>query len=258
MIRRLLSLAIALGLAILASIGSAQQPRTIPVVGILVPSIGPDHPLLDTLRNRLRELGYVDGQSIRYEFRGAQSHLDRLPGLAEELVRSKVDVILAATEPAVLAAKDATTTIPIVMVAYASDPAASGLIDSFGRPGGNVARIFTREPELLGKRLELLKEAIPGLSRVVVFWDSFSTSKERDWLKQAAPSLGIRLDFMELRVPYDLKAAVRTAKTNKAGAIMIMFSPALFIYTERRSQRKPSSIGWRYPVIWTNTRVPED
>lgn len=245
MIQRVFLFAIAFGLAILATIGSAQQPRTVPVVGILVPSIGPDHPLLETLRNRLRELGFVDGQNIRYEFRGAQGQLDRLPGLAEELVRIKVDVILAATEPAVLAAKDATTTIPIVMVAYASDPAASGLIDSFGRPGGNVTGVFTREPELLGKRLELLKEAIPGLSRVAVFWDSFTTRKERDWLTQAAPALGIQLEFVELRVPYDFKAAFRIARKNKAGAVMTMFSPAFYM---RRAEIADEALANRLPL----------
>jgi len=245
-IQRLFVLAIAFSLAILATIGNAQQPEKVPVVGILVPSIGPDHPLIVTLHKRLRELGYMNGQNIKFEFRSAQNHLDRLPGLAEELVRLKVDVILAAVEPSIWAAKNATGTIPIVMVAYAADPASSGLVDSLGRPGGNLTGVFTREPELVGKRLELLKEAVPGLLRVAVFWDSFASRKEHDELGRAALALGIQLELEELRAPYDFKEAFRTAKRKKAGAVMTLSSSVFYV---RNAQIAEQALANRLPLM---------
>jgi putative ABC transport system substrate-binding protein len=220
-------------------IWAQQQPR-VAVVGFLVPSIPENHPALETLRNRLRELGYVKGQNIKYEYRSAQGELGRLPGLAEELARLKVDVIVAATEPAIWAAKNATTTIPIVMVAYSSDPTASRLVDSFGRPGGNLTGIFTRDSELLGKRLELLKETIPGLSLVTVFWDSYSAQGsaqgERDELKRAAHPLKVQLEFVEIRAPSETSAAFTAARKRKAQAVMILLSPALYVRNARIAQ----------------------
>lgn len=245
MIRRLFVLAIAFGLAILATIGSAQQPEKVPVVGILVPSIGPDHPLIVTLRKRLRELGYVDGQNIRFEFRGAQGQVNRLPRLAEELVRLKVDVIFTAVEPAIWAVKKATSTIPIAMIAYSDDPTASGLIDSLSRPGGNITGIFTRQPELSAKRLELLKEALPGLSRVAVFWDAFSSRREREEVERAARALGIQVEFQELRAPEDLMAAFRTAKKRGAGAVITLYAPTFYV---NRARVAEAALENRLPV----------
>ena len=121
-----------------------------PVLGVLVPSIGESDPLIDAMRSSLRELRYIEGQNIRIEFRSADGKLERLPGLAQELVRLKVDVIVAGADPAIQAAQRATSTIPIVMVGYIFDPVTSGLIDSYGRPRGNLTGVFTRISELAG------------------------------------------------------------------------------------------------------------
>ena len=226
MSRRLFLLVVVAILTLVSLPTWAQQHNGVTVVGILVPGIGVNHPAVVTLRSRLRELGYVEGQNIRYEFRTAQGEVDRLPGLAQELIRLNVDVIVAATESAIWAVKNATTKIPIVMVVY-SDPVASRLVNSFNRPGGNVTGIFTLDSELEGKRLELLKETIPGLSKVAVLWDSFSTRNESDELERAARSLKIQLEFIEFRAPYDAKAAINAAKSKNAQAAMNLMSPAL-------------------------------
>jgi ABC-type uncharacterized transport system substrate-binding protein len=123
-----------------------------------------------------------------------------------------------------------TSTISIVAVVYDEDPVSSGLIRSFHQPGGNITGISQRQLEIVGKRLELLKEALPGLSHVAVFWDSFGT-RELAELHPAAHALGIKLDLIELKAPYDFQAAYRTAKQNKAGAVILMFSSVF--YAER-------------------------
>ena len=228
--RRLFLLAIAFGLTMLTSIGSAQQSRTVPVVGILMAAAGSDDALVEALREGLRELGYVEGRNIRFEYRGAQGHAERLPQLARELVQLKVDAILVGAGASIRAAKQATSTIPILAVMYDEDPVSSGHIERFNRPGGNITGIYQRQLEIVGKRLELLKEALPGLSHVAVFWDSFGT-RELAELKPAARALGIKLELIELRAPYDFPAAYQAAKKKKAGAVILLFSSVF--YAER-------------------------
>ena len=160
--RCLFLLSAALHLALLATTAWAQQAESVPVVGVLMVAAGPNEGQVEALRKGLRELGYVDGRNIKIEYRGAQGHADQLPRLAEELVRLKVDVLVAGAEPIVRAARQATSTIPIVMVMYDYDPVVAELINSFNRPGGNITGLFTRQSELVGKRLELLKSALPG------------------------------------------------------------------------------------------------
>ena len=136
----------------------AQQPKKVPRIGILVStSLSVTNEAVEAFRQRLRELGYVEGKNIAFEFRVAENKLDRLPDLAAELVRLKVDAIITGSTPAAQAAKRATTTIPIVM-ANVSDPVAMGLVASLARPGGNVTGLSNLAPDLAGKRLELLKE----------------------------------------------------------------------------------------------------
>lgn len=125
------------------------------------------------------------------------------------------------------AARNATTSIPIVMVAYTFDPLASGLIDSVGRPGGNLTGISSRAPELAGKRLELLKEAIPGLTRVAVLWDALARDQVEE-LNSAARSLGIQLELLELHAPYDFKTSFKIAKKKRAGAVIVLTSTAFY------------------------------
>jgi putative ABC transport system substrate-binding protein len=144
------------------------------------------------LKQRLQELGYVEGQNLRLEFRTSEEHLERLPDLAAELVRLPVDVLVASgPEAALRAAKDATTTIPIVMVAIDYDPIALGYIAGLPHPGGNITGVFHQQPELAGKRLELLKEAVPQLRRVAVFWDVPSADQWRA-TANAARELGVQ------------------------------------------------------------------
>jgi putative ABC transport system substrate-binding protein len=217
-------LAVAMNLAVASGVVCAQQPSNVPVVGALMLNEGPHEPVVEEMRKGLRALGYVEGRNITIEYRLAQGQVDRLPRLAEELVGLKVDVIFVGTESSARAAKQATNVIPIVLVAHDYDPVAAGLIASLNRPGGNVTGVFSRQSHLVAKRLELLKEALPGVSRVAVFWDSFG-QRQLDELTPAARSLGVRLELVELRAPYDFKEAFKAAKRKRAGALMCLVSP---------------------------------
>ncbi|HEY6366220.1 MAG TPA: ABC transporter substrate-binding protein [Candidatus Binatia bacterium] len=148
-----------------ASAAEAQQAKKRPRIGVLSSRLGPLPTREGAFQEGLRKLGYVEGQSITIEYRYAEERLDRLPDLVAELVQSKVDVIVAVSTPAIEAAKKATTTIPIIM-AGVSDPVGTGFVASLARPGGNITGLSLQSPELSGKRLELLKEVIPKLSRV--------------------------------------------------------------------------------------------
>jgi putative tryptophan/tyrosine transport system substrate-binding protein len=154
----------------------AQQPTKIPRIGYLSPNSSPTNPArIEAFRRGLRELGHVEGKNIFIEYRYAEDKLDRLPSLAAELVRLKVDVIVTSSPSPTRAAKEATVTIPIVF-AQDGDPVASGFVASLGRPGGNITGLSTLAPELSGKRLEVLKEVVPSVSRVAVIGTSTTTS----------------------------------------------------------------------------------
>jgi putative ABC transport system substrate-binding protein len=149
----------------------AQQPSKVPKIGFLVvPSRSFFADRMESFRQGLHSLGYVEGKNILIEYRYAEGKLDRLPGLAKELVGVNVDLIVTTTTPSVLAAKNATRTIPIVF-AGVQDPVASGIIDSLARPGGNATGLSILGPELSGKRLELLKEVVPRVTRVAFLWN---------------------------------------------------------------------------------------
>jgi putative ABC transport system substrate-binding protein len=170
------------------------------------------NPLLyEAFRQGLRDLGYVEGCNVVIEYRGAEGKPERLPALAAELVALKVDVIVVGSTPQALAAKQATRTLPIVF-ASAPDPVENGLVTSLARPGGNVTGLSALAKELVGKRLEQLKQAVPGVSRVAVLWQpgAFGERTERDMLKGAevaARALGVRLQFVEARGPEDFDRA---------------------------------------------------
>jgi putative ABC transport system substrate-binding protein len=179
----------------------AQQPKKIPRVGLLS-TFSPSEamPWHQALREGLRHLGWVEGENITVEHRYAESRLDRLPALASDLVRLNVDLIVADTMSPAFAAKNATQTIPIV-IASGSDLVASGLADSLARPGGNITGLDQIAPELGGKRLELLKEILPKLSRVVVLWSPRNQTSTRNWneLQRPARQLGLSLHSLEVR-----------------------------------------------------------
>jgi len=211
---------------------AAQQPTRVPVIGVLMVSAGPQDSVVEAFRLGLREHGYVEGRDIRIEFRSAKGRADRLPGLAEELVRLAADIIFAAAEPSLLAAKHATSTIPIVMVANDYDPLALGLITSYARPGGNVTGVSSLHSELIGKQLELLKEAVPGVSRVAVLWDSFSR-RHLNKLEDAARLLKIELRPVEANAPESLEPAFKAAARGGARALVVLFSPAFYVQRSR-------------------------
>jgi putative tryptophan/tyrosine transport system substrate-binding protein len=155
----------------LVHVSDAQQPKKVYRIGYLSSGASSASETTEVLRQRLRELGYIEGKNIAFEYRSAEGKIDRFPDLAAELVRLKVDVIVTVSTPAAVAAKNATTTIPIVM-AGGSDPVATGLIPSLARPGGNITGITLMNAETAGKRLQLLKETSPKVSRVAVLWNS--------------------------------------------------------------------------------------
>jgi putative ABC transport system substrate-binding protein len=182
----------------------AQQPTKVPRIGFAVGqgSTKNPGPIVEAFRQGLRDLGYTEGKNILVEYRFAEGIENRIPGLVAELVQLKVDVIVVPALVAIRAAKQATKTIPIVMVTTA-DPVATGLIESLARPGGNITGLTRLTAELSGKRLELLKEAVTGLSRVGILWDadgagSANSFKEYD---AAARALKIPLQSLEVRGP---------------------------------------------------------
>jgi len=232
MICRFLPLAFAAAVTLLVAPAWAQQPKKMPVVGILVTHAAANDPIFDSVRAGLHEYGYEEGRNIRLEIVTAEGQLDRLPGLARELVRQNVDVIIAPNDLSTRTAQKATTAIPIVSIGFGKDPVAAGVVDSFGRPGGNVTGLYELFFELDGKRLEILKETLPGVSRIAVLWGAGFDSPS-DELERAAQSLGLRLDLIEVRGANDLEAAFKAAKRNKAGAVLLRASPIFYVHRIR-------------------------
>ena len=220
--RRALVIAVAVAVLMAPLAAGAQQAAKIPRVGYLVSSfsgiVG-----AQGLRPWLQELGYAEGRTIVFESRFAAGNDDQLPRLAAELVRSNVNLIVAMGTPAIRAAKEATGTIPIVMVAP-GDPVRAGLITSLGRPGGNITGLTTLAPELSGKRLELLKEIVPRLSRFAVLWNPAEPDTRLEWneTQAAARRLGLQLVSLEARKPADLATAFQAARNQRAGALVVL------------------------------------
>jgi putative tryptophan/tyrosine transport system substrate-binding protein len=192
---------VAVILLTVAVVTEAQQPKKLPRIGYLsnLDPIRLSAPS-EAIRLALRERGYIEGQNIAFEYRSAKGKLDRLPELAAELVRLKVDIIvIAGGDTTIRAAKDATKTIPIVMVGSGGDPVEAGFIESLARPGGNVTGMTNLVRELGGKRLELLKEAVPKLSRVAVLHDPANAREVKEVLPVAARALKLTLRSWEVR-----------------------------------------------------------
>src|SRR5713101_6848653 len=226
---RLIGLAVVLGLSLLAPLAAeAQQAGKIARIGYLSSDLAASPDLREAFLQGLRDLGYVEGRNVMIEYRNAEGKLERLPALAAELVALKVDVILAGGTPQALAAKQATRTLPIVF-AVAADPVTSGLVTSLARPGGNVTGLSILSPELVGKGLERLKEAVPGVSRVAVLWQPAAVGErtERAMLKEAevaARTLGMRPQFIEARGPADFDGAFSDMTRAHAGALTVLAS----------------------------------
>jgi ABC-type uncharacterized transport system substrate-binding protein len=208
-----------------APVAAAAQPAGKAYrIGVLSPgSVEGSSAEIAALRQGLRELGYVEGQNIRVEWHFAAGRHERLPALAAELVRGKFDVIFAINSPATQAAKSATSTIPIVFV-RSGDPVASGLVPSLARPGGNVTGLASFVADMSGKRLELLKEAIPRLTRVAVLWNAPSKGAEIVFveLKAAGPLLGLQILDAGVRGPNELPSAFEAAAKERANALVVV------------------------------------
>ena len=226
---------------------SAQQQGKIPRIGFLTGS-----PLSSQLRRNeafrqgLRDLGYVDGKNVVIAWRSYEGQRDRQRALVAELVRSNVDVIVAVGSGDIRAAKEATSTIPIVML-VGGDPVASGFVASLARPGGNVTGLATLRPELSGKRLELLKEVVPRLSRVAVFASPLSEdhSQMRKELELAAGSFGVTLQYFDVQNASDVEPAFRAAAKERADAIFFR------VPGPQASSQRPQIVS-----LAQNTRIP--
>jgi putative ABC transport system substrate-binding protein len=213
----------------------AQEPLRVPRIGMLN-VFGPEHPearlILDVFREALSELGYIEGRNVVIEHRWADGQTERLSGLAAELVRLKVDLIVAGATPQARAAKQATSTIPIVSWAM-QDPVRDGLVASLARPGGNVTGLTFLGPELVAKRLGLLKEALPKVHRVAVLWhpSGYSERTRQEMAQEAdeaASALGVKLRFIPASVPNDLDNAFAAMVQERANALIVFPSPMLY------------------------------
>src|SRR5512138_817416 len=208
--RRELLIAAGGGALMLAARSWAQARRT-PLIGFLSPVVPLNNSdfRLDEFRAGMRELGYVEGKNYRLEARWGQGKLERMPALAAELVRLKVDVLVAAGSPSVLAARDATRTIPIVMP-FSSDPVGDGIVQSLAHPGGNITGLSMMAPELGAKRLQMLREVLSSRSRsVAVLWNPAYTGMRARFTEaeRAAPAVGMQVRSLEVRDPREMEAA---------------------------------------------------
>jgi putative tryptophan/tyrosine transport system substrate-binding protein len=217
-------------LLVTGAVATAQQPAKvepakIPKIGWLsarrASNIGQE-----TIVRMLRDLGYVEGKNVAFEYRFADNKLERLPALADELVRLKVDVLLTAGTPGALALKKATGTIPIVFLDV-TDPVAAGLVDSLARPGGNLTGFSSIEAVLAGKRLELLKETVSKLSRVAVLWDPRNPGSAQEWKEsqRAARELVLQLHSMEVSSADKYEDAFKEAIRARSSAIAVLSNP---------------------------------
>jgi len=218
-------LAVSLSLAPLAA--EAQPPGKIPRIGVLVvPTRSFFSTRIEAFRQGLREFGYVEGKNVLFDYRYAEGKLDLLPALASELVQLKVDVIVTASPAGVQAAKNATSTIPIVFAAI-GDPVGGGFVASLARPGGNVTGLSILAPELSGKRLELLKEAFPKVTRVVILWNPTTGGDSFREMQAVAKALGVQHQSMEVRGANDFENGFQRAKKEGAQALVTTPNPVI-------------------------------
>ena len=255
---RLIGLAVILAVSVLSPLAAgAQQPGKVPRIGFLgATSAFTEKSRIEAFRQGLHELGYVEGENIVIEWRWAEGKFDRLPVLAAELVRLNVEVIVTGGSTSSGAAKEVTTTIPIVM-AQTNDPVGSGFVASLARPGGNMTGLSTFAPELSGKRLELLKEVVPKLSRVAVFGDS-TTPGNAQALKEtelAARALKVQLRYLDILGPKDIETAFREASKGRADAVLVLGAPVLI---SPRRQIADLTVKNRLPAAYPVAEYVED
>ena len=229
----LLVAAVVLGGLSVSVSSDAQQPAKTTRVGYLTPISQPARE--QVFRQELRRLGYVEGQNIALEYRSANGSFERLPDLAAELVGLKVDIIVAVVTQAALAAKNATGTIPIVMIGV-GDPVGAGLVASLARPGGNVTGTSTVAADVVGKQLELLREMLPKVSRVAVLWNPANPvfqKQQVDEAKAAAAKLNVQLQFVEARTPDELDRALAAIAKQRTDALFVLSDPVFGVHVAR-------------------------
>jgi putative ABC transport system substrate-binding protein len=246
---------IAFVLVVAGAVAQAQQPKKIHRIGVLAEGSPQGYGLrIGAFLQGLRELGYAEGKNITIEYRFAEGRRERHADLAAQLVRLKVDVIVAAGGTGVaLALKEATSTIPIVM-AHGGDPVARGIIASLARPGGNITGLTSISPELAGKRLELLKETVPRLTRVGVLWDpagqgAAAVVKETE---VAARGMGVQVQSLEVRSPEDFEDVFKAATIGRSQALIITGTPVTTTYGTRIVELATRS---RLPTMSTQSQL---
>ena len=239
------------------SSADAQQPTKIPRIGYLsAPSPSNMAARNEAFRQGLRDLGYVEGKNIVIEYRSGEGKLDRLPALAAELVRLKVDVIVTGGPGSTRSTKEATSTIPIVM-AQDNDPVGNGFVASLAHPGGNITGLATLSPEIGGKRLELLKEIVPKLSRVAVLGTSTipGSAQQLKETERAAGALGMKLQYLDVLDPKDIETTFRAATKGRAEAVLTLTSVILL---SQRAQLFNLVVKNRLPAIYSQPEYVED
>ena len=235
---------------------AAQQPTKIPLIGYLAASsLSALAARTEAFQQGLRELGYVEGKNIVIQYRSAEGKLDRLPALAAELVRLKVDVVVT-TGPAVIhPTKEATSTIPIVM-AFDNDPVGNGFVASLARPGGNITGMSTLAPEISGKQLEILKEIVPKLSRVAVLGSSTlaGNAQALKELELAAGAFGVKVQYLDVRGPKDIETVFRAASKGRADAVVVLTST---VFNPYRTEIADLAVKNRLPAIYSTLEFVE-
>jgi putative tryptophan/tyrosine transport system substrate-binding protein len=256
--RKLGSFALSAVLFALGSSTEAQQPAKVPRIGYLTGATPAGQSArIEAFRQGLRDLGYVEGKNIVIEYRYAELKPDRLPALAAELVRLKVDVIVTGGGGNTRAAKEATNTIPIVMTHY-TDPVANGFVASLARPGGNITGLSNFAPEIRGKQLELLKEIIPKLSRVAVLGTSATSPSNVQQLKEielVAGAFKVKLQYLAVLSLQDIETAFQAAGKGRADAVLVLPGS---IFNSHRTEIAKLAVKSRLPAIYNHSEYVVD
>ena len=245
----ILALALALGVLTAPLPAHAQQPGKVYRVGVLWPGASPPGPpRMEWFRQSLRESGYVEGQNLAIDLRYAKGDVKRLPELAAELIHANADVIATFGDATTRVVQQTTTTTPIV--ALSDDLLEAGLVASLARPGGNTTGVSIIAPELSAKRLELLKQMLPKVSRVAALWDPATGPSQVRAIEAVARSLAVQLQVLEVRGPNDLDGALQAAKKGRAGALHVLGSPILASLSKpiidlAAKHRLPAIYQWR-------------
>jgi putative tryptophan/tyrosine transport system substrate-binding protein len=249
-------IALIIAFAMCGAVATAQQPTKVPRIGYFqAPPPSAVAARTEAFQQGLRELGYVEGKNIVLERRFADGKSERVPALAAELVHLKVDVIVTGGSILTRAAKEATVTIPIVM-AQDIDPVSNGFVASLARPGGNVTGLSTLAPEISGKRLELLKEIIPRLSRVAILGTSSQPGNAQQFKESelAAQAFGVKLQYLDVLSPKDIEPAFRESSKARADAVVMMVAGA--VAAAHRTQISELAVKSRLPTMYPqNTYV---